>query len=417
MGAGYLFHSVKDQGCFSERRLPAAISNLNSKNPPSMHLCKVSFNIWPNCLQVQRKVSLQSVFQTCLKALRVTTCWSAAKGLKPVGNPTLMDFLNLTVRSEFKTQHKLHNQLEKKLTIAICFRKHPRNRLSWDSWKTLDAITDYIWLPWLKHTFRIWLLGWSCPVDWAPKRWDRAKGFDQTSNRTLDIIDISLHLLTSSHCMSLHHQTNKFIVEHSTRKSDTNPLNKARLIKCYRLALRTKFHKHKLATAKSHEIIPNAWTSTSSRDQCRDHALSHAQTLTCNRGWPVISISNHWIAFHVSTPIVSGTVFSSLSILNSWSSHRFLLRCIVHFLSLHQRFSSCSKGCDIGMASNLDFSRKLVANVGTWRDFTGRAMASFCKFMVGSCFTMQVSKAHCHCTPIWLRSPRGGDENLTFNEN
>ncbi len=40
----------------------------------------------------------------------------------------------------------------------------------------------------------------------------------------------------------------------------------------------------------------------------------------------------------------------------AWTSHCFLLRCIVHFLSLHQRFSSCSKGCDIGRASNLDFS-------------------------------------------------------------
>ena len=27
------------------------------------------------------------------------------------------------------------------------------------------------------------------------------------------------------------------------------------------------------------------------------------------------------------------------------------------------------------------------------------------------------TKSHCHHTPIWLRSPRGGDENLTSNEN
>lgn len=346
------------------------------------------------------------------------TFW-ISEGLKPM--------------SDFKTQHKLHNKLEIKANNSIFLPQTSSESLELGFFGKLWMlyITDYIWLPWLKHTFWIWLLGWSCPVDWAPKRWDRAKGFDQTSNRTVDIIDISLHLPTSSHCMSLHHQTNKFIVEHSTRNSDTNPLNKARLIKCYRLALRTKFHKHKFATAKSHDIIPNTWTSTSSHAP----ALSHAQTLTCNRGWPAISIDKQ------SLNCISRVNSNCIRFSAAWASSIHDPHTVFCFAALFIscRFTSVSaaaaKDVTLEGLQTWIFHTDWLANVGTWRDFTGRAMESFCvasaiffwlahvsppcrfHFFFAEDFWFLPTKSHCHHTPIWLRSPRGGDENLTSNEN
>lgn len=193
--------------------------------------------------------------------------------------------------------------------------------------------------------------------------------------------------------MSLHHQTNKFIVEHSTRNSDTNPLNKARLIKCYRLALRTKFHKHKFATAKSHDIIPNTWTSTSSHAP----ALSHAQTLTCNRGWPAISIDKQ------SLNCISRVNSNCIRFSAAWASSIHDPHTVFCFAALFIscRFTSVSaaaaKDVTLEGLQTWIFHTDWLANVGTWRDFTGRAMESFCIasaifFMVGSCFTtLQVS--------------------------
>ncbi len=172
-------------------------------------LSKLSFNIWPNCPQVQRKVSLQNVFQTCLKALRVTTYWSVAKGLKPVGNPTWMDFLNLgRAQTKVEIQDPQTSQPTwQKANNSISFRKHPRNRLGRASWKTLDAITDCIWIALAKPYFLDLTAEISCPVDWASKRWDRAKGFDQQAIEQF-----------TSHCMSFHPESTKFIVEQDLNK-------------------------------------------------------------------------------------------------------------------------------------------------------------------------------------------------------
>lgn len=60
-----------------------------------------------------------------------------------------------TVRSDFKTQHKLHNQLEKKANNSILLPQTSSESLELGFFGKLWMlyITDYIWLPWLKHTF------------------------------------------------------------------------------------------------------------------------------------------------------------------------------------------------------------------------------------------------------------------------